>query len=125
MTDPLLLRRFDPVENPQVGAANAHAKARVGAPITKLLDDDDSAVRYWGAMGLLMQEKAGVKKGHAKLLEALNDKSPYVRVIAAEALGKPDVVMVQSVVAQRRRRVLLTTAEADGQQRTEKCPRFG
>ncbi len=56
--------------------------------ITKLLEDDDSAVRYWGALGLLMQEKAGVKKGHAKLLEALNDKSPYVRVIAAEALGK-------------------------------------
>ena len=56
--------------------------------ITKLLGDEDSAVRYWGAMGLLMQEKAGVKKGHAKLLEALNDKSPYVRVIAAEALGK-------------------------------------
>ncbi len=56
--------------------------------ITKLLDDDDSAVRYWGALGLLMQEKAGVKKGRTKLLEALNDKSLYVRVIAAEALGK-------------------------------------
>jgi arylsulfatase A-like enzyme len=56
--------------------------------ITELLEDPDSAVRYWGALGLLMQEKAGVKKGHAKLMEALNDKSLYVRVIAAEALGK-------------------------------------
>jgi uncharacterized sulfatase len=56
--------------------------------ITELLEDPDSAVRYWGALGLLMQEKAGVKKGHAKLIEALNDKSLYVRVIAAEALGK-------------------------------------
>ena len=56
--------------------------------IAKLLEDKDSAVRYWGALGLLMQEKAGVKKGHAKLLKALSDKSPYVRVIAAEALGK-------------------------------------
>ena len=56
--------------------------------ITELLGDPDSAVRYWGALGLVMQEKAGVKKGHAKLLKALSDKSPYVRVIAAEALGK-------------------------------------
>ena len=56
--------------------------------ITKLLEDHDSAVRYWGAMGLLMQEKEGVKIGKAVLLDALSDKSPYVRAIAAEALGK-------------------------------------
>ena len=56
--------------------------------IKKLLADDDSAVRYWGAMGLLMQGTVGVKNGHGELLTALGDKSPYVRVIAAEALGK-------------------------------------
>ena len=56
--------------------------------IAKLLEDKDSAVRYWGALGLLMQEKAGVKHGKDALTKALQDSSPYVRVIAAEALGK-------------------------------------
>ena len=35
-----------------------------------------------------MQEKAGVKHGKDALTKALQDSSPYVRVIAAEALGK-------------------------------------
>ena len=56
--------------------------------IAKLLEDKDSAVRYWGALGLLMQEKVGVKHGKNALTKALQDSSPYVRVIAAEALGK-------------------------------------
>jgi arylsulfatase A-like enzyme len=56
--------------------------------IIQLLEDDDSAVRYWGVMGLLMNENAGVQKGNAALRKALSDESPYVRVIAAEALGK-------------------------------------
>ena len=52
------------------------------------LNDKDSAVRYWGAMGLLMRGKQGVKGAGKKLEKALKDNSPYVRVIAAEALGK-------------------------------------
>ena len=56
--------------------------------ITGLLKDEDSAVRYWGAMGLLMQGKAGVEHGRKALGRALSDKSPYVRTISAEALGK-------------------------------------
>ena len=56
--------------------------------ITALLQDKDSAVRYWGALGLLMQEKAGARHGKEALLAALKDDSPYVRAIAAEALGK-------------------------------------
>jgi hypothetical protein len=56
--------------------------------ITKLLTHSDSAVRYWGALGLLMQEKSGVRHGKESLVKALNDSSLYVRVIAAEALGK-------------------------------------
>nr|MBC8347578.1 hypothetical protein [Verrucomicrobiota bacterium] len=43
---------------------------------------------YWGALGLLMRGKAGVEIGRKQLLTALSDKSPYVQVIAAEALGK-------------------------------------
>lgn len=56
--------------------------------ITKLLTNSDSAVRYWGALGLLMQERTGVKHGREFLIKALKDSSPYVRAIAAEALGK-------------------------------------
>ena len=56
--------------------------------ITELLTHSDSAVRYWGALGLLMQEKSGVRHGKESLVKALNDSSLYVRVIAAEALGK-------------------------------------
>jgi arylsulfatase A-like enzyme len=50
--------------------------------LTKRLTDSDSAVRYWAAMGLLMRGKVdGLRK-------ALSDPSPFVRVIAAEALGR-------------------------------------
>ncbi|QDU63505.1 Arylsulfatase [Planctomycetes bacterium Pan216] len=52
------------------------------------LDDADSAVRYWGALGLLMRGSAGVEKGHEQLEASLKDKSPYVRIVAADALGQ-------------------------------------
>jgi hypothetical protein len=50
--------------------------------LTKRLADSDSAVRYWAAMGLLMR---GTIDG---LRKALSDSSPYVRAVAAEALGR-------------------------------------
>ena len=56
--------------------------------IAELLEDGDSAVRYWGALGLLMQGKSGYEHSRDTLLTALEDKSPYVRITAAEALGK-------------------------------------
>ena len=52
------------------------------------LDDSDSAVRYWGATGLLIQATAGDEEGRHRLSSALNDDSPYVRVVAAEALAR-------------------------------------
>ncbi len=52
------------------------------------LKDQDSAVRYWGAMGLLMRGKKGVSASSKALESALRDASPYVRAVAAEALGK-------------------------------------
>ena len=57
-------------------------------PLIGYLKDKDSAVRYWGAMGLLMRGKQGVKVAGKQLENALKDESAYVRVIAAEALGK-------------------------------------
>jgi uncharacterized sulfatase len=56
--------------------------------ILQLLNDKDSAIRYWGAIGLLAQEQAGVAVGHDALVAALADKSPMVRIVAAEALGR-------------------------------------
>jgi arylsulfatase A-like enzyme len=53
--------------------------------LIEYLKNDDSAIRYWGATGLLIlgDRAAPVKE---ELLSALEDDSPNVRVIAAEAL---------------------------------------
>lgn len=56
--------------------------------IVKLLDHEDSAVRYWGATGLLCHEKAGVEAGHAALTKALSDDCGSVAIVAAETLGR-------------------------------------
>jgi len=56
--------------------------------IVKLLDSKDSAVRYWGATGLLIHEKNGVKAGHDALVKALDDSAGSVAIVAAEALGR-------------------------------------
>ncbi|MFG0296539.1 MAG: sulfatase-like hydrolase/transferase [Maioricimonas sp. JB045] len=52
-----------------------------------LLASDESAVRYWGAMGLLIRKEAGVREGRDALRAALDDPSPSVQVAAAEALA--------------------------------------
>jgi uncharacterized sulfatase len=52
------------------------------------LDDQNSAVRYWAAMGLLMRGEDAVKQAHSALQKSLKDSSKSVRCIAAEALGK-------------------------------------
>ncbi len=54
----------------------------------RLLTHDDSAIRYWGALGILMRGKAGIQEARSELLSALKDRSPYVRITAAEALGQ-------------------------------------
>jgi uncharacterized sulfatase len=57
------------------------------AELEKRSGDADSAVRYWAALGFHMQGKAGVTRGAAALRKALADSSPYVRIVAAEALA--------------------------------------
>ena len=52
------------------------------------LADSDSAVRYWAALGLLMRGPSAVSDAHDKLTAALNDPSPHVRVVAAQALAQ-------------------------------------
>ena len=58
-------------------------------PVLKeLLADRDSAVRYWGAMGLLMRGAPALQAARPELTAALQDTSPHVRIAAAEALGQ-------------------------------------
>lgn len=50
--------------------------------------DGDSAVRYWAVMGLMILEAKGFEAAHTTLLAAVDDPSPFVRIVAAEAVGR-------------------------------------
>ncbi|QGJ69021.1 Choline-sulfatase [Planctomycetales bacterium 10988] len=52
------------------------------------LTDPESAVRYWSALGFVVNGEAGVKLANEPLVKALKDESPAVRVVAAEALAR-------------------------------------
>ncbi len=56
--------------------------------ILNLLKSDSLAVRYWGAMGLLIHEEAGVEAGQSALVAALADPCPSVAIVAAESLAR-------------------------------------
>lgn len=79
------------------------------ATLAERLADADSAVRYWAALGLLMRGAPAVQGRRSELRRALGDASPYVRIVAAEALGRygdsPDL--------KEALRVLLELAPAD------------
>jgi uncharacterized sulfatase len=52
------------------------------------LGDSDSAVRHWAALGILMRGRASFDAAGPELRTALDDRSPDVRVVAAQALGQ-------------------------------------
>ena len=56
--------------------------------LTAALGHADSAVRYWGAVGLLARGGPAVGAARPRLREALDDPSTSVQVTAAEALGR-------------------------------------
>jgi len=56
--------------------------------LIKSLDDNDPAVRYWAALGLLMRKENGVVQGEQKLVKLLDDKSPTVRIASAYCLAQ-------------------------------------
>ena len=56
--------------------------------LKKAMSDSDSAVRYWGALGVLMRGPTGVADSREELRTALKDSSPDVRITAAQALGQ-------------------------------------
>lgn len=84
-----------------VGAADLASNLRAEAVprLLELLEDADSAVRYWGALGLLMRGERAVSANLAALQPALQDESPAVRIVAAQALAEygPAAVAEQAV----------------------------
>ncbi|MBK7926692.1 MAG: sulfatase-like hydrolase/transferase [Bryobacterales bacterium] len=84
-------------------------KPGVEGQLVKLMADADSAVRYWGAMGLLMRGDAAVKAHADTLRKGLDDAAPYVKIASGEALGRYG----SDADAQRALDVLLTLAPAD------------
>ncbi len=63
-------------------------KPNLTEALVELFEVEDSAVRYWAAMGILMRGPEAVNASKAALKKALADDSPHVRVIAAQALGQ-------------------------------------
>ena len=56
--------------------------------LRRALKHQDSAVRYWGALGLLILGEQAATEARSDLLGALGDPSPYVRITAAQALAQ-------------------------------------
>ncbi len=56
--------------------------------LVEYMQDADSAVRYWGTLGFLVRGATAVPPGHKALVSALEDASPYVRIVAAEVLAR-------------------------------------
>jgi uncharacterized sulfatase len=78
--------------------------------LVRMLDDQDSGVRYWAAVGLLVHQDAGVRAGRDELVAALADDSPMVQITAAEALGRfGDVADAEQAIE-----VLLRHVQPDG-----------
>jgi uncharacterized sulfatase len=71
-----------PVERVLAAAELASSLKPEAVPQLEMaLQDSDSAVRYWAAMGWLMREKPAP-------LKALEDPAPAVRIAAAESIGR-------------------------------------
>jgi uncharacterized sulfatase len=66
----------------------ASLKTEALPELRKALGDEDSAVRYWAAMGILMRGNSAVEAARDELSKALADGSPSVRIVAAQALGQ-------------------------------------
>ena len=71
-------------------AANVATSMRAAdlSEVVELLEHSDSAVRYWGAVGVLAHGESALREAHSPMIAALRDESPIVRIVAAEALGR-------------------------------------
>jgi arylsulfatase A-like enzyme len=78
------------------------------AALRRGLTDADAAVRYWAATGLLALGQEAIRDARVGLLAALDDPTPWPRVVAAEAL----TLAGQAPDRRRALHVLLDTADA-------------
>lgn len=69
--------------------------------LKKYIDDDDSAVRYWAAVGILNRGAPAVAVSANELKILMDDASPYAQIAAAYAVAKysEDAALVQAAVA--------------------------
>ena len=69
--------------------------------LKKYIDDDDSAVRYWAAVGILNRGAPAVAVSVNELKILMDDASPYAQIAAAYAVAKysEDSALVQAAVA--------------------------
>ena len=69
--------------------------------LKKYIDDDDSAVRYWAAVGILNRGAPAVAVSANELKILMDDASPYAQIAAAYAVAKysEDSALVQAAVA--------------------------
>jgi uncharacterized sulfatase len=81
-------QRYNPVKVLDAAELASSLKPGVTPALMKLIEDPDSALRYWGVMGVLMRGASEVAKAHSALMKAVKDESPSVRIAAAEALGR-------------------------------------
>jgi uncharacterized sulfatase len=87
----------------------ASMKAELTPRLVEALSDEDSAIRYWGALGLLMRGEGAVAGARQQLAKALEDPAPSVRIAAGEALGRYG----SAAEARRALNVLLELADAE------------
>ena len=88
----------DPARYPRarvVATAEAAASLSKDAlpALVRALADTDSAVRYWGALGLIMRGADAITAARPALEKLLADPAPAPRIAAAEALGVLPVLM--------------------------------
>lgn len=77
-----------PLSRIQAAAELASNLDPAAAPaLVKLTGDDDSAVRFWGILGLHMRGAEVVKQNIDVLKKGLSDESANVRIASAQALG--------------------------------------
>jgi uncharacterized sulfatase len=81
-------RRFDFPRIFEAALLASSLETSATPQLARMLEDADSGVRYWAAMGLLMRGEKAVASAAEQLEKALSDSSPAVRIAAAEAIGK-------------------------------------
>ena len=79
--------RYDLVRILRIAEQATDPELFAAGELQPALRDPDSAVRYWAAVGMLIRGEAAVRLTHDDLFIMLDDDSPSVRIVAAEALG--------------------------------------